>query len=438
MPVAEEIRELHTVSRPKMIDHDVREIWRAENPNRNPNDLYSQPSEVKWKLETKAHLEDFSNRLTFESTTHQLLNKIDENVNLQFKPKSDGTYNSLMERFADNEIGAFGNKWEIPNDAMKDFKTLLSVTDEHVQRNAGNLETVVKIVREIASEEVGQKAKRDAEARNDPNINPNVESAQATKDWQTSKLNQSIESVEKALADWDKLLAEKALPEASKLKAEADKLNACLHEFYREHIVPYGQDKTAPFVKHQVLATMRSVSEMVASQYAARLGTPSLSAAHRLILEVPLSGTYKASTDKESIRKIAAKAPASGAMWDLAKGLSNERETFMSQLKKSDKASHDKLAAKEFSALDKSLEANLTKWRKAYDAVGSGDKSKVNQLYEATADFAFQFKNYKEAIERTLKNSPASEKAKKDYLATLDTFVSTLSGGLQVGRKIMS
>src|ERR1700733_10940816 len=97
MPVAEEIRELHRASGPKVIEINVKEIWRTENPTRNPKDFFSTP-ETNWKLETQARLDDFSNRWTFESSTHQLLNKIDESTQLQFKP-NDQIYTSLMDRF---------------------------------------------------------------------------------------------------------------------------------------------------------------------------------------------------------------------------------------------------------------------------------------------------------------------------------------------------
>ena len=54
----------------------------------------------------------------------------------------------------------------------------------------------------------------------------------------------------------------------------------------------YGEDGTVPFVKYQLLATMRSLSEKVASQYAARVRNASFSAAYGLILDVPRSASY--------------------------------------------------------------------------------------------------------------------------------------------------
>lgn len=434
-PEREEIKTLHTKSPERIIREEVKEIWITQNPNRSIDDFNFKPEGQKWRGEKESLLKDFSNRWDVERTKIPVLTQMDQTVKASLRPvtdnKANATYTTLNERFGDSEVNHFPHaKWALPSDAESNWKELVKSTNEQVQRNANNLATVVKTTKSVAGDEVFRKAKEDAIARRDPKVDVGKVADQARTDWEASELKTALDGVEKTLADWDKLLAENALPDKQKLQALADKCDGSFFQFYREHVPVYDTDGKAPFLKFQLLATMRSLSEKVASQFAARLGNPSFSAAYGLITEVPVSGKYE---------NIKVKAGDLGKQWGAPDetGFRKERDKFMADIWTSDKnVAHPALNAE--IAKTKGLDSALTEWRKAHDAIGSGDPRALSKLYSATAELSVQFKNYKQAIDSVLKDNPSStvQNIRTGYQETLDGFIANITIGILVGKNL--
>jgi hypothetical protein len=439
MAEREEISELHTSSRipEKIFERELEPIWRTEYPNRPVGEFYRDPAWKEWRSDTQARLEDFSNRWQVERPKLGRLELVDEKIGTSLKPVNDHeanqTYIRLLGRFED-AIGPHGSKWPLPSDAWADFTLLQNKTNEQVQRNASSLAAVVETTRILAGDEVERKAKSDAVASN-PNIDVrdlDAKAAKAKQDWEDSTLYSTLDELEQRLTEWDKLLAERPLPEAEKLKKLAEQCDDLFTTFELEHPHVFAADGTVPFVRYQLLATMRSVSEKIASQFAARLRNPSFSAAYGLITEVPVSGMYNA---------IQAKANALQRSYGAApeKGFKKERDSFTQKIKDKDKKVAYPALMAELAKMD-GLDSSLKKWRDAYSDIGGGTKGALSSLYESTAELAFQLKNCKKAIDRVLADNPskAVQAARKSYQETLDGFIVNITGGILIGEKLLS
>ena len=445
MPEREEIIELHTTSPKKVVEEETREIWETENPNRSPND-YLKADQQRWKTETQRRLEDFSNRWQLESSKAPALKLVDAKIGVQLEPfptnQANGTYKSLTQRFDDSEVSPFATKYTMQTDAMPEWKRLLKKTDEQVQRNAANLAGVIKTSRKLGGDEVARWAKDAAlkRAATDSSVNPDAEAPRAKQTWETSELYKRLGLLEKTLEDWDTLLGENPLPDAAKMRTLAENCDTHLFEAYREHYPIYTNEATAPFVKFQLLATMRSLSEKVATQYVARLGNPSLSAAYTLITDVPHSGRFENS--KARADELARQYAGSGVGWDFETGFDSERKLFKKELRTSDKVALKAMTA-ELDKLDKTFDAALKGWRKAYATVGGGDTQKakdaLKDLYENTAQLSVKFRQYQEAVDRVLKDNKSStvQNARAAYKVTLDGFVTTITTGLLIGQTLV-
>jgi hypothetical protein len=435
-PEHEEIKVLRTSSPRKIIAAEVKEVWITQNPHRDINDFYKRVDQQKWRAETESLLKDFSTRWNLERSKLPVLAQMDQKIQSSLQPvadiKANGTYTELIERFGDTEVNHINPRarYSLPFEAQSAWKDLLKLTNEQVQRNTTSLATVVKTVTSVAGDEVFRKAKDDALAARDPK--PDAVAAQAKQDWEASELKTALAEVESTLADWDELLAENALPDKQALQALADKCDESFLKFAREHTQVYVDGKVA-FVKHQLLATMRSLSEKVASQFASRLGNPSFSAAYGLITEVPVSGNYG---------QVTVRAAALDKLWGAGSevGFRKEREKFMGDIRTSDKnVAHPKLTA-EIANKTKGLDSAFAKWQQAHDAIGSGDPRAISSLYSTTAELALQFKNYKQSVDRALKDNPSStvQDIRRGYQETLDGFIASITSGILIGQKLLS
>jgi hypothetical protein len=445
VPPSEEIKTLHIKSPERIIHEEIKENWITQNPNRSLDDFYYK--EQPWRAERKSLLEDFSIRWQAESSHLPELRKFDQKIGAAVEPINDPVgllrYRHLMEWF---DTSPFAGKYAVPQDAQPAWRQLLGDTHEQVQRNGGSLATVIKTTRTIAGDEVFRQAKDEAIARkratNDPKIDPDQEGAAARKEWEDSWHHGMLDNLEQLLSSWDKMLAEKAFPDPEGMKALMDQFGRMVSEFSTNHVLVYAAAGAPPFVKYQLLATMRSLSEKVASQFAARIGNPSFSAAYSLISEVPRSGNYQVCRVNAENFPLMYPSSNSGACWDLQKGFSKQREQFLEQMKSLDKPARTRLKT-EFDKLNQAFEAQLKKWRKAYDAVGSDNSSAASgalaDLYQSTAELARGFGIYKQVVDDILKDStvPLVQNARKSYQYTLDGFMMAMTDGILISQNLV-
>ena len=144
---------------------------------------------------------------------------------------------------------------------MSAFGTLLDEAKAGAQRNATELATDLATAMTLAGDEVSR-------------------TSADRSDWENSDLHDSLEDLKTALKGWNTLLAESALPDERALRDRAkecyDKLNSCARA--HERLMTSGGKEAVPFVKYELLATMRAIGEKVAAQYIARAGKASYSA----------------------------------------------------------------------------------------------------------------------------------------------------------------
>ena len=242
---------------------------------------------------------------------------------------------------------------------------------------------------------------------------PDAAEKSATNSWSLS-LDNGLWEIEKLLPEWEKLLAEKALPDPGEVETLASRFDRAFAEFEQKH-APRLKDPDQPaYVRYQLPATVSALSERIASQFAAHLGQPSFSAAYTLMMEVPHSGSY---ADSQASAQALTKKP-------LADGFRAEQEEFIKNIKKiktlDTNANNAKTLKADLEKIDRLAgKSILEKWQNAYTDVGSGDAKKqrkaLSGLYESTAQLAFQIKHYQQAIDSFLKgaNSRAAESYRK-------------------------
>jgi hypothetical protein len=432
MGAFEEMVELHLNVPKRVSEQEIKEIWRTENPHGNIFEYDTSASISQWREETKARREDLftraSDRWTAESPNLPALEKIDQTIGSSLAlndGQANKTYRSLAQRFDETHLLS-----SVPGHERPGLKPLVADAKQQILRNADNLAVVVTTARSLALEDIVKQARATAS-------NPDAAEKLARASWD-AVLDPALQEIEKLLPDWEKLLADKPLPDPDEVQALADRFDRAFGEFERKHASYLKAQDSAPYAKYQLPATVSALSEKIASQFAAHLGQPSFSAAYTLMMEVPHSGIY---ADSQASAKALTNKP-------LAVGFKAELEQFIKNIKKiktldiatnnaktlkADLDSIDKLAGKSL----------LEKWQDAYNDVGSGDTKKQKKalpgLYESTAQLAFQFKNYQQAVDRFLKGaqSPAAESYAKPYLETLDGFVTAITEKLATAQRLV-
>lgn len=435
MGAYEEMVELHRDVPAKASEREIKEIWSMENPHGNIHEYETSVTVSQWRQETKAVREDLftraSTRWDAEIKNLPALEKTDQKIGSSLAP-SDGqankTYTSLAQRFDDAHMLS-----TMPSHERIGLKTLVADAKEQILRNTGNLAVVVKAARSLGLEELVKEARATARATA---RDPDAAEKLATNSWSIS-LDSSLFEIEKLLPEWEKLLAEKALPDPDEVHALANRFDRAFGDFEQKHAPRLKDPDQPPYVRYQLPATVSALSERIATQFAAHLGQPSFSAAYTLMMEVPHSGNY---ADSQASAQVLTKKP-------LADGFRAEQDEFIKNIKKIktlDNANNAKTLKADLAKIDglagKSI---LEKWQNAYNDVGSGDvkkqKKALSGLYESTAQLAFQFKHYQQAIDSFLKgaNSRAAESYAKPYLATLDGFTTAITEKLATAQKLV-
>lgn len=403
----------------KIIEAEVRGRWEAENPGKSFNDALFKREIQEWKADTQALLEDYGNRWNDQKLDISAFSLVDSKLSLKLEPFSNDApakaiYRELMDRFGDANVSHFPKApWDLPSDAVPVWKDMLDITKQQVQRNATKLASVVTTVRTVATDEV-----RRGTGGSDP----------AVKEWEGSDLYKTLQDLEKTLMAWDDLLASSAFPDRATLTDAADRCEKSFFNFYREHVPVYAAGETVPYVKYQLLATMRSLAEKIASQFAAHSGNPSFSAMYSFLIDVPRTGTYEEG-------KLTAKT--------LTSRYSTETNPLVTgwktELKGLEKGLHaaDMQAAKDLTqsfktfdtlnAAKKTLETSLHTWSANYQALGTGATVSADllaNLHTSAGEIAFGLRNYKEIVDHVLKNNSSTtvQACRQRYQETLDGF----------------
>jgi hypothetical protein len=288
----EEIHYLNENSHRKIHEEELRTMWlrekwryeeekvgyRKSTLDDYNNFKFKKDEYGNWKAEVDLLIDRQDNRWEVEKQKLPELKTFDEGQNRYAVIKDTSVkaiYSALVDQFGDAHVSnASGAKWVLPNDSktMGNWKSLLESTASQVQRNAVDLANVVANSRSIASEEVGPK-------RGGSDF--------AVAQWQSSELYKALESLEKALETWDKKRRTDDFPDKAALKNAADACQKAFSEVCQKHALVYAASATVPFIKYQLLATIRSLAEKVASQLAFYAGRPSFTTMYERIGDVP-------------------------------------------------------------------------------------------------------------------------------------------------------
>lgn len=230
----------------------------------------------------------------------------------------------------------------------------------------------------------------------------------------TDLLNRLVD-LKTVLKEWDTLLAGDALPDKNALTQKAKECARELESCYKAHGAAFSQS-TNPFVKYQLLATMRAIGEKVGSQFAARAGAPSFAAMCELIGDVPNRG----SNGKPLAKGKDLGAAFKDALLELEKKLAHEDRNLATQLKAKFSDSPDKAVTE------------LDTWANNYKDL-SKLTSNVEPLRDSIAKIAFSLGRQKVITDDVLaKTYSAKVKAIGDrYQQTLDGIVSRLQSDIQ-------
>ncbi|HEY7317179.1 MAG TPA: hypothetical protein VIE89_06370 [Candidatus Binatia bacterium] len=324
---------------------------------------------------------------------------------------SDGeslkVYLTLNDRFGGLTFTDYDpeNVYKFDLESSTAFGVLLKEAKAGAQRNATELGLELGTAIALAGDEV-ERMRRGAPR--------NLRTA-----WEGSELLRSLQELKNTLTEWNALLAKGALPAEKALGDQAKKCGDALSRCASAHqTLMTSGGEAPPFVKYQLLATMRAIGEKVAAQYAARAGKASFTALYDLIRDVPNRGPAD-----ETVRK--AKALADDYGNDLAKAWASEMNKLEKNLqKRAGKPIIDKLYE---GLTTNSLKDLFAEWRislKKPDQLKNG----LQAARKTIAEIAFGLKERKEIVDTVLAkpDSDAVEAIRKRYLQTFDGFAQQL------------
>jgi hypothetical protein len=288
MPHEDEIiKKLNENSPRKNKAEEVKSRWLEENPGKNIKDFndYKYKQEwTAWETKTNKIIETNNDRWEIEKTNLPDMKEIDKTLKVDAsfeEKKAKVNYDDLLNIFNDNlyYINLPQAIWYVPGDAETQiqWQQMLNRASQQIQINATELAKVVTITKQVATDEV-KREKGDGAA---------------VTEWQNSQLYKVLENMEISLKQWDSLLAKDAFPDKETLNQALDTIGKDFFEFYRAHGAKYGSGTLVPYVNFEVLATMKSLADKIASQFAARVGKPSFSGMYDLICDVPNRGSYE-------------------------------------------------------------------------------------------------------------------------------------------------
>jgi hypothetical protein len=383
----EEMRTVHDSltanNRDRLYKTEAKEHWLESGPGRTNSDYMefakSGDRFVVWRDELMSSLETNRARSKTEESVAGTIGSV-EYHKLDSRPRDSfadrealRAYDGLAGRFEDADLADYNSRsvYKFDTDSMIAFGTLLGEAKAGAQRNATELATYLATAMALAGEEV---SRTETGSRSD---------------WEDSDLYDTLEGLKTALQDWNALLAESALPDERALRDRAkqcsDELSSCARA--HERLMTSGGKEAVPFVKYQLLATMRAIGEKVAAQYVARAGKASYSALYELTRDVPNRGP-----DDQAARERVERYQG-----DPAKALARELATLERDLLKEDKKTSQKLKS-ELLKTPLGLSDALTFWHDNFAKLAPL-KNNREELRKKVAQVAFGVRRFKETVD---------------------------------------
>ena len=425
----QEMRTVHDSltanNRDRIYKTEAKEHWLESKPGRTDTDFreFAKTGNrfVLWRDDLISGLETSRVRSKTEEGLAATIDWVDfQKLDLRprdlFADREAGrAYEGLAGRFGDADLVDFNpsSVYKFDTQSMGEFRILLDEAKAGAQRNATELATDLATAMTLAGDEVSRSTTADRS------------------DWESSDLYDSLEDLKTALKGWNTLLAESALPNERALRDRAkecnDKLDSCAQA--HERLMRSGGKEAVPFVKYQLLATMRAIGEKVAAQYIARAGKASYSALYELTRDVPNRGP-----DDQAARKAQELLDSYGG--DPALAWTRELKTLDNDLLKVDKATSREL----FDELQKTALGvfdALTFWRDSFKQL-EPLKNNREELRKKIAQVAFGLRRYKETVDAVFAQhdpgdgSAKAKKKAKDLKAMRDRYQQTFDGFAQM------
>jgi hypothetical protein len=405
---------------------EMKEQWLAENPGRGSADFDTyreQPEFKRWEPETRdwtTVMTDYWADQRLQTVTLERLDKkLDISRTFSDPGQSKLVYEKLTSRFGDNEFfGANNPAWKLPDAARPEWRKLATKKEAQVQRSAQDLSSVISRTRVLADEEMS---------------GANVNVPDTTK----SAFKSALENIEKALIQWDKLLSGSASPDRQELRKAATELDNRLNEFRNAHAQLFAANTTPPYIKYEVLATVKAVSEKVASQFSARVTEPDMTGMYSRIIDVPRSTRKKLVTPE--CKEISSAYNGDLKMFWESKMRDLEVVGGHLALTGEFQDAISNLTSKQHPIAD-----SLNDFRDSYKAVSPNDLSWIHGMSSSVAEITFQISKSKKAVEEVCDkhaayaDSATARGVRDEYRKLFDTVTQYIQNRVEVLQETMS
>ena len=424
MPPPEVELKTINVESPK---REMKEQWLAENPGRGSADFETyreQPEFKRWEPETRDWTDVTGKYWADQSLQTVTLERLDQKLGISrtfsdTSGQSKLVYDKLIRRFEDSAFFGTNNPaWQLPDAAKPEWRKLTAKTVAQVQRSAQDLSSVISRTRVLANEEMS---------------GANVNVPDTTK----SAFRSALENIEKALKQWDKLLSGSASPDRQELRKAASELDNRLNEFRIAHGQLFAANTTPPYIKYEVLATVKAVSEKVASQFSARVTEPDVSGMYSRIIDVPRSTRKKFVTP---------------GCQEIASAYNGDLKMFWESKMRDLKVvgGHVALtgefqdAISNLTSTQHPIADSLNAFRDSCDAVRPNNLSWIDGMSSSVAEITFQISKSKKAVEEVCDKhaayaDSATARGKRDeFRKFFDTVTQYVQNRVEVLQETMS
>jgi len=405
---------------------EIKEQWLAEHPGTGSAEFetYRELPEFKsWEHEINDWTAVVRDYWADQSLQTIALEKLDLKLDISrtfSDPGNQGklVYEKLINRFGDSEFfGANNPAWKLPDAARPEWKKLTAKKEAQVQRSAQDLSSVISRTRVLANEEMS---------------GANVNLPDTTK----SAFKSALENIEKALNQWDKLLSAKASPDRQELRNAANELNNRMNEFRAAHARLFAANTAPPYIKYEVLATVKAVSEKVASQFSARVTEPDVTGMYSRIIDVPRSTPKKAAT--QACKEISSSYNGDlKTYWDVNMG---NLQQAAKRLGDSPNLSLELKTAIYNTSNQHLITDSLNAFSDSYKAVRFDDLKWIFGMSSSVAEITFKIPKYQNVVEQVFENyadNPSARDVRDGYRKFFDTVTQYMQIRVEVLQEIM-
>ena len=256
-------------------------------------------------------------------------------------------------------------------------------------------------------------------------------------DTTKSAFKSALENIEKALIQWDNLLSESASPDRQRLRKAATELDNRLDQFKVAHAQLFAANTTPPYIKYEVLATVKAVSEKVGEQFRARVTAPTVMGMYSRIIDVPRSTPKKAAT--QGVKEISSSYQGDlNNFWDLNMG------NILQQARRIGALPNLNVELKTViynTSSQHPIADSLNAFRDSYKAVNPKDLSWIDGMSSSVAEITFRILKYQNAVEQVFdkyKDNDAARRVRDDYRKLFDTVTQYIQNRVEVLQETMS